>query len=169
MRRLIAWLILGTGACAGDGLSQLDGGTGGDSAINSPACRACAATLESRSAECSAQLEACTNNVQSYTEQHIACFRAEGGCQSGALEVAAGCHRSCGDPEQADVEHCTGGCFGDRANCAEAAIRKADGCFDQCAGASCSLCRAAGELDFDACNSTASRCADTCVRTYRKS
>lgn len=171
MRGAVA-LLLALAACGGSGAAeQLPAGGSctpvARSVIESDACKDCARALTPASAKCSSDLDTCTNNVENYSEQHIACFRSEGSCQERVLGQASSCHRSCGDTEQSDVETCTGRCFTARAACAEEAIRRADRCLDGCAGSSCDLCTAAGRRDFGTCDQDATACANTCVRTYR--
>jgi hypothetical protein len=62
------------------------------------------------------------------------------------------------------VESCTSGCFADRGNCAEQAIRSADRCLDS---GDVALCEALFENDIDGCDQTAVGCADTCKRVHR--
>jgi hypothetical protein len=167
--------LLGALACGDDDpLRQdtADAGAGsradaGDDLANRPACRACADQLTVAADRCGADTRRCIDDPTLALEAQLACFDADGRCYDGALRTAAACHEGCGDPEQADVERCTGQCFLERARCAQAALRRADGCFDTCSPATCDLCRARGELDFDACNDAAEGCAASCVRTHR--
>jgi hypothetical protein len=168
VRAALAFSLLLAAACGGDGGEDLEMNDP-DVDVNSPECRACAATLSSESASCGATLDTCTNNVNQYTDAHIACFQVEGRCQDAALDKASSCHRACGDVEQANVETCGGECFLTRAACAEATLRRVDSCLDLCTGADCAVCTVRGESDFDTCNNEAQTCANVCVMTYRSS
>lgn len=129
---------------------------------------ACAQTLESDSAACAIDPQACT--AQQDIEMTIQCFEDEGQCQKAALFRASSCHDACCDVEQANVETCTADCFVARSSCAVVAVRELDGCYMACNDqVTCALCDARFRGAMNDCDATATSCADVCVRTHRKS
>ena len=157
MRFLLCLLVLSCG----------DGDTGPldpDGGSNLPECQPCADALRRDTDPCGPALDACINNPMMTVEEQVACFQMDARCYITALEKSSSCHRQCGDEPQANVESCTAVCFGDRGNCAEQAIRRADSCLDS---GDVALCQALFDNDIDRCDQTAVSCADTCKRVHR--
>ena len=147
----------------------MDGATNPTSCdVFSSACMACASTLESDSAACAIDPQACTEMQN--VDITIGCFQMEGQCQQAALNKAALCHQDCCDVEQANVEICTGDCFVTRASCHVMLTRELDTCVTACNDeVTCAICNARASNQADQCNADAQRCANICVMTHRKS
>ncbi|MEQ8273469.1 MAG: hypothetical protein RMA76_08980 [Deltaproteobacteria bacterium] len=156
-------------ACGSSGDDLGDGTTNPpDCDVFSSECMACASALESDSAACAIDPQACT--AMQDIEMAIQCFEDEGVCQKAALGKAASCHRSCCDVEQANVETCVGDCFVTRSECAVVEVRRFDQCYMICNDPlSCAFCDADFDSAMNGCNADAQRCADVCVMTHRPS
>lgn len=167
---LIALAFVAACGSSDGGPDDDDGGTTNPPGCDvfSSACMACASTLESDSAACAIDPQACT--AMQDIEMTIGCFEDEGVCQKAALTKAASCHRSCCDVEQANVETCTGECFVTRSTCAVSEVRRYDACYMICNDPlSCAFCDADLTSGFRQCDANATNCADECVRTHRTS
>jgi hypothetical protein len=164
-----AWIWMLVVGCGGAGTDDLDGGVPGsmDADVNSPACKACANTLNVETGQCTTSFNQCSSVEQQPTEYYKLCFLNDAQCYDGSLDRASTCHSACGDTEQANVETCTGDCFLTRGICHTQVLDRADACFETCNGAACMICRSHGITEASDCDDTAQACADTCVATHR--